>query len=955
MRQLCLLTAFWLARAAMPAGAADANLLRNPSFEQAHPRYADTPAAWSLGKIYGNGPTHFELATQARSGGRSVRMSSLHVTQFVHQNLKLPEDARYTFVVHAKGSGKLRLYVQARKGAQALKGSAMGDSTLTDRWLPYEVSGRVPSGSDHVRFHVITPMTGCDVFLDDADVVIDRQPEADTDAVTHGRDGLCNITSLCSLRCVPFSGSDVGELCDGDTRWGGLRPEHRPGRGARFAFHFPRAVEVVGIDFVQTRPATSYLLDADTDGDGIFDQTLARVTGKGSSDWARHTFTPTRAHAVRFCGLQGPDRYGTCYPMMRELSIWAVREPWMAVPNRSDRSPTDVAELSPHGVPRSLPQVTRDLDTPMTERTARGVFIESWMFGLGKDTPPPFDGLRALDQFLWQLDYVGADHVTLFPHRTGTRCPVWPSKFVEGSPWDVLTPLVSALKDRRIRTFVIFGRHSKLLRPELPWPQWFGGLLAEVAARSAHGASICGDEFPQGGGGTPDPELYATALKQELGIDSKPMVREDTEAYRKWKLFHYRQIALSHRQAGDHALKVNPDFVFSSNWRIDPIALNQTYGVLAYDILGRETGISYFGTDPYYSDGGRRTYMERAVKLLAAAARPNGALPVLKGGSWDFDHLDRYPGILLNGSAIASVMHGAAGVSFYRLNYLFLNNKSHLVHEAFRMIEWLDAAGLRNTRIPRTVAVLHSRASEDFWQLRHELTLGADLKVDGIRGYVAQKLIEELLIQHNYPFEIHYLEREDELKELGQYELLVLPFPYCISDTTAAAVEDARQAGAKLLICERLGEANEIGTLRPKPILSDWRDRDRVTFIDNVLDEITDPAFRSQLLQTLDRLLGQDKPYQVWPYGQNVEVLLREGADGQRLLAAINWERHDAAFDVGLRLPEGSYRVTQCDGYGTRAAVIDGRRDLTAADLAKFRVELKRDQVRVYSIRSVQR
>lgn len=282
------------------------------------------------------------------------------------------------------------------------------------------------------------------------------------------------------------------------------------------------------------------------------------------------------------------------------------------------------------------------------------------MLGMGRDTPPPFEQLQALDQFLWQLDYVGADHVWLFPNRTGTQCPVWPSEFVQGSEWDALSPLVETLDGRQIRTFVIFGKTSETLREELPWPQWFGGLLGEVASRGAHGASICADEYPQCGGG-PDPQVYAAALKRELGLDERPAAREDTEEYRRWMLFHYRQVALAHKHAAEGAFAVNPDFVFASNWRVDPVALNQTYGVLAYDVLGEQTGLHYLGTDPYCGEAGRRTYMERTVKLLAAAARPRGALPVLKGGSWDFEHLDRYPGILLNGSAIAAAMHGAVG------------------------------------------------------------------------------------------------------------------------------------------------------------------------------------------------------------------------------------------------------------------------------------------------------
>ena len=952
MRELCLAAALSLCTAASTVNAAPA--LQNPSFEEPHARLAGMPAGWSWGKVYGNGPTHFEWSADAMAGRRSFRMTSLHVTQYVQQHLKLRPGTQYTFRVHAKGSGKLRFAVQALAGRKPIHKTAQADWTLTDRWLDYEISGIVPAGSETMRLMALTPMTGCDVFLDDAQVRLGRPESRPQPPGPRPSPGLFDLTPLCRLECIPYAGTSLDELCDGETRWGGLRPEHRTGRGARFVFRFPKPAELAAVEFVQGKPAyaTSYLIDADTTGDGQFDTTLVRVSGSGRGEVRTlHSFARTRAQAVRFCGLQGPDRYGRCYPSMREFAVLVAREPWMKEPLRPVLQPIGPAELEPHGTPRSLPDVSRDLAAPMAQRTARGVFVEAWMFGLGKSTPPPFDKLTRLEQFLWQLDYVGADHVMLFPSRSGTSgCPVWPSRFVEGSAWDALCPLVDTLKRHDIRTFVIFGRTSKLLQPKLSWPRWFGGLLAEVAASGAHGASVCADEFPQCGG-EPDPAVYQAALKRELGLEQRPAVREDAQAYRKWMLFHYRQIALAHKQAGEQALAANPDFLFFSNWRVDPVALNSTYGVLAYDVLGRHSGISYFGTDPYYSEARRRVYMERTVKLLAAAARPRGALPVLKGGSWDFEHLDRYPGILLNGSAIASVMHGAAGVSFYRLNYLFMNNKAHLVREAFRMIEWLDQAGLRDTRPPQAIAVLHSRASEDFWQLRQEMSRGNDLRVAGIRGYVAQKAIEEFMLRHSYPFVIHYLEREDELADLGRYRAVVLPFPYCISDKAAAAVEVARNAGARVMLCERLGEANEIGTLRAKPALDGWRNRDRVEYVDNIVDRMTAPQFRADLAQAFDRLLGEHKPFDLWKHGQNVEAIVRERPDGQKLLALINWERGDVVFDAGLRLPEGSYRVSQCDGYGVRPAAIAGRVDLTADDLAKFRVQLERDQVRLYDVR----
>ena len=941
-----------IAVALWPSFAADAgqaNLLRNPSFEAGS---AGKPAGWSLGRIYGPGPLHFDWAAQARTGRRSLRVTSLHATQFAAQDVPLSAGASYVLRIHAKGSGRLRLLVQPRAGNQVVKPEGQADWTLTDRWLPYQIAGTVPPGAQRVRLHVITPMRGCDVFLDDAAAWVGAPEAIDTaDAAPSSAERL-NITPLCRLETVPYADPRIADLCDGETRWGGVAPEHGAGRGARFTFRPPRPATVLGVEFLQTRAATSYLIDADSDGDGQFDTTLARVTGRGRSRvWTTHAWPPAVVHAVRFCALQGPDRYGRCYPTLREFVLWAKPEPWMQPPP-APRPPQDgPPELRAFIPPRGLPTVTRDLSVPMAQRTARGVFIESWMFGLGKTTPPPFEELRSLDAFLRHLDDVGADHVMLFPHLTGARCPIWPSRFLEGSAWDVLSPLVQTLKQRQIRTFVIFGRPSQRKQEHLPWPEWYGGLLREVVSRGAHGASICLDEFPQCGGGEPDPQHYRAALKRELGVEAAPQFAEDTPAYRRWRAFHYRQVALAHKQAADRALALNPDFLFFSNWRVDPVALNSTAGRLAYDVLADATQIPYFGTDPYFDEAGRRPYMERTVKLLVAANRPRGALPILKGGSWDFERLEDYPGILINGSAVASVMHGAAGVSFYRLNYLYLNNKSHLVREASRIIEWLDQAGLRETRTAPAIAVLHSRASEDFWQLRHEHALGADLRVDGIRGYVAQKAFEELLLRHSYPFEIHYLDREDDLADLGRYALVALPFPYCLSDRAAQAVESAWRAGAQVLLCERVGEADELGTRRPRPAFHDWPDRDRVTFVPNLVDRMADPAFQQSVRASLDAALGRRKPLSLWSYGRDVEAIVRTGSRGQILLALINWERGDVVADVGLHLPQGQYQVTQCDGHGVRPATVAKGRDVTASDLAKFRVRLSRDQVRVYDIR----
>ncbi|MEA3401468.1 MAG: hypothetical protein U9R79_09545 [Armatimonadota bacterium] len=274
---------------------------------------------------------------------------------------------------------------------------------------------------------------------------------------------------------------------------------------------------------------------------------------------------------------------------------------------------------------------------------------------------------------------------------------------------------------------------------------------------------------------------------------------------------------------------------------------------------------------------------------------------------------------------------------------------------AWRVRAWVrmrgGEAGLRDTRILPQIAVLHSRASEDFWQLRQELNFEADLRVAGIRGYVAHRIVEELLLRHSYPFEVHYLEREDELAHLSDYPLIVLPFPYCISNRAAAAVEEGRRAGSRILICERLGEADEVGTGREIPAMAGWADGEDVVLVENLVDEFTDPAFRAELLGTLDDLLGESRAIELDRQGRNVEAILRRGDDGW-LLATINWEPEDVGLEVRLRLPEGSYRVRQCDGYGERPCAIGEREELTGADLAHLWVKLERNQVRIYQIRT---
>ena len=990
---ICLLCCV-LAAAARSTAAAPANLLRNPSFEAAADAKAERPARWEIGTIYGTGPNVHEWSQQARTGERSLRLHSMHVTEYVQQRLPVQEGGRFALSVHARGAGRFMIVISAvvpgEDGDSARKQLLVRKFGTTDRWLPYSVSCDVPASAEELWVMLGTPRHNCNVWFDDAGLtrlgsdVEETERTAQTQAAPARLEAkLFDVTPFCGVRSDPFALAGIRAVTDSDplTR---LAPEIGPGRGARIAFDMPREVSLTSVELVQSG-ASSYLWDADTDGDGGFDRVLARVEDDAVQDgWVKHRFEPVAVHAVRLVGLVRSGRWPqwdrSAFPSCAEVRIQVAHEPWMdsLKTARQPFVPGARTHLVPANVvPGPLGRAESTAATPFSEQTGRGVCICPWMLGWHAKSPETYSKERC-EAFAAELERLRLNHVVLMLEGSGHLVP-WPSSAAKGADVDFLDQMTACLGEKGIRTFFLPGHGTKSMRPDgQPWPTWFGRLLSESMAHGCSGVSVCADEFPQCGG-SPDPSVYAQALKRDLGLDEKPPVRADTEAYRRFMLFHYRQVGAFHRQAAETALAQNPAAVLLSNWRIDPVALNSTYGCLAYDVLAEQTGLHLMGTDPYFSDPWRRTFMERCVKLLAAANRPRGAMAVLKAGQWGrWDRLSQWRSILTGGSAVAAVMHGAEAVTFYRHNYLRLNANTHWVREAFEIVEHLDQQGFPASRGPRDVAILHSRASEDFWQHRCHMTDAGDPGRDGVRGYVTQKVIEELLLERSIPTAYFYLDREDTFEsELSDYGVVLLPFPYCISDRAARAVAAAREAGAHVIVCDRLGEANELGTLRAEPVFASWREQGtgRFAFVDDVLGTYWRDDVRDRFVDDLIRRVGEHRTLSMETGGRNLEGIVRHGAGDRAFVAFINWEDVPLRADVSLNLPAGDYTVQVLDKFGRRPGGVTedsgaggdsrddaflwgapGRSDasvrthVTAADLAHFTLSMPRQFVRVLII-----
>ncbi len=970
------------------------NLIRNPSFENADPAAGDIPASWHIGTIYGKGPNLHEWTTHARTGKRALRLHSMHVTEYMQQAIPIEpvtEKTAYTLKIHARGAGRFHVNVSAllQQTANRQRTRTTLDNRVfgtTDRWLDYSIHGTIPEGTGQIIVYLGTPRHNCNVTFDDLCLRLGSAPKPAQKATTRrtGSPAIAatdcfDLTSFCMIRANPFALGEIKQLTDNDPSTG-IYPEIGPGRGARIAFVLPRPARLAAIRFVQSG-ATSYLLEADTTGDNEFDCLLARVNaGAIEGAWTEYRFSPRPVHAIRIVGLvksgAWPQWDRSAFPRLAEMRIMAVREPWMNTP--ATRATTEPGTASPllmptNTLPRAIKLDPPGMKTRLTAITARGVCVSPWMFGWNRKKPDSFSKQK-IEAYADRIRRLGANHVLLYFEGSG---PVlWPSRAVNGIDRDLTTILTSVFAARKIRVLTMFGRGIKPREPSAPWPSWFGQAMGEAVARGGTGFSVCADEYPQCGG-RPDPEYYGRALKQELGLEQCPNLKSDTEAYRRFMLFHYRRIGVFHRRVTEQALTRKKDAVLFANWRIDPMKLNTTCNCLAYDILARETKVDYMGTDPYYSDPSQRTFMERCVKLLAASNRPRGAMPILKAGLWrNWSRLDSWKNIITGGSAVAAVMHGATGVNFYRHNYLAINANTHWVREAFALIAFLDQHGLRRSTEPCNIAILHSRASEDFWQHRaHMLDQGDPLR-DGIRGYVTQKFIEDLLLQHSIPTTCFYLEREDELEEkLARYPVILLPFPYCVSDRALRAIARARETGSRVIICDRKGEANELGTLRQTPAFADWVNDGRAVFVPEVVERFWQPSVKQEFLRMTTSLLKGTQALVIQARGRNVEGIVRYAARGKVLLALINWEDEPAQPKIKLRLEPGNYRVIMADRYGWRpaglhagTAELQTRKDreflwgageqakeiyrttVTAKDLSGFSLKLPRQFIRILVI-----
>jgi hypothetical protein len=273
---------------------------------------------------------------------------------------------------------------------------------------------------------------------------------------------------------------------------------------------------------------------------------------------------------------------------------------------------------------------------------------------------------------------------------------------------------------------------------------------------------------------------------------------------------------------------------------------------------------------------------------------------------------------------ITVLAHGGGGASYYRYNYL-TDNPSYAKNAAktYGMYQFLETRGISPNRTPPCVAMLESRAGQDWWQLKMltgskpEDIIKKDAKTvevervggggivtttvqssraqqcERIRGQVHHKVILERLLEESIPFDQFYLDHPADLAALKDYRLAILPFPYSIPKESVAALEKAAQGGLKLLLIRHKGETDPLGEPYPEgPLLAQLLKKypQQVQFWeDDLMAQGSNPQWIAKFKQFVDETVGNTAPIRVEKEG-DVEVAMRETADGKRFVFLINWD-----------------------------------------------------------------
>ncbi|MEI8246444.1 MAG: hypothetical protein WCI51_11465 [Lentisphaerota bacterium] len=711
--------------------------------------------------------------------------------------------------------------------------------------------------------------------------------------------------------------------------------------------------------------ASEYVIMADTANKGEYDTTIVRST-TGVAGWNEHAFPPVKVYRIMFKALKGKGPWEESYPFISEFEIYSSDKFLPPLEERSEKRAA--VQDSMEKADSILDTGTEAIEITFSERDKnafiKGVVVAFWNFGLQpemKEDKFNFKNMKIQDapkfkEFIDKLKSIDANTVCLMrEEKDALAC--WPSKnFKTTSPdRDFLQEFCDAMHANGFKVHVnmIAAAVSNCLQDIKPddyslthqkalKEKWIL-LLKEVAARSVDGLYVCPDEIFFGSynmsklpEGHPVSRNFMAKYKQAPPAPQPGLLKMDI--FRKQCLFNYEQTSLLIKQWNDCVKDVNPAVVTLTNLGPHPFAYNNRllYN-FSYDIVGSLSGVDYLGTD----------YQNAKTRFLvtAASGKTKAVMAVFPSARQD---------------NLSCILQGARGITVYRYNYIFTENKTDSTKATFFLCDTLANWGYDGTLRPAKIVLLASRASEDWWQLDNNSIHRADEKtIESKMGFWSTEIIAEFLDLGGYPYDVLYLDREEDLKKVAEYPLAVMPFPYSVSKKAAAILGKAFDGKTRFLIFGKKGEVDEYGMKHAagpvlNRIITDGALNKKSLFLDLAPVEYERKSgYETCLSDKINLLLGRDKDFYFDRKGREVVVYFLNKNDQDRLIVLNNKENRNALVSVGFHMPQGVYSIRSTSNTNPGkmySCSLSGKQKIDAEELAVFAVELKPDETKLIRI-----
>lgn len=331
-------------------------------------------------------------------------------------------------------------------------------------------------------------------------------------------------------------------------------------------------------------------------------------------------------------------------------------------------------------------------------------------------------------------------------------------------------------------------------------------------------------------------------FERDYGMPLPPMGQwsrppEQSDAYRNYIDFRYRSTTDLIRRAVD-AIHSGPyDTGADSLINVSPICFDFRLGTgVAWDMIGYHTNIDFPTTDPYillhnYLGDSTHWYVtETAMHLVGSTPKRQCGI-VLEAGKLRPEHRALLP-VEIYGSALSAVARGAKEIAFW--HYVHLTQQTEAgqsqgdsgltsVRGVYELLERIDP-WLVGAEPVRRVALLYSRASEEYFSFYTHPEPNRDLlthETDDPRyPFLAQKEVLYYLLRAGVPTDLYYLDQVSA-EELADYEVIIVPFPFAVSEQQAAMLEELPVDGTRLIVISEFGSVDEHGVPHQRPVLLD--------------------------------------------------------------------------------------------------------------------------------------